>query len=204
MPSKGINEPWCTQSVVSSISRAGFERLNFRSDTKPAIVALKRAAGHILTPKFGTEIVPEEGSMGDSSSNGLAEHAVGEVKAKARRLAHGLKRLLGQELEPTHPVVTWLIQWAAMTINIGRRGLMVKHPGSDDMADLIDAASLSLARKSCGFQQESIRVTSRRGTCRECFWALHCTVMTSWSVEKMDQLIWPGHSVDFQSHSVWM
>ena len=43
--------------------------------------------------------------MGDSSSNGLAEHAVQEVKAKARSLAHGLKRLLGQELEPTHPVV---------------------------------------------------------------------------------------------------
>ena len=61
---------------------------------------------------------------------------------------------------------------------------MVQHPGSDDMADLVDAVSLSLARKSCGFQQESIRGTSSRGTCRECFWALHCTVMTLWSVEK--------------------
>ena len=40
------------------------------------------------------------------------------------------------------------------------------------MADLVDAVSLSLARKSCGFQQESIRVSSRRGTCRECFWAV--------------------------------
>ena len=58
-----------------------------------------------------------------ASSNGLAEHAVREVKAKARSLAHGLKRLQGQELEPTHPVVTWLIQWAAMTINIVRRGI---------------------------------------------------------------------------------
>ena len=104
--------------------------------------------GHILTSKFGTEIVPEEVSMGDSSSNGLAEHAVREVKAKARSLAHGLKRLLGQELESTHSVVTWLIQWA----------------------DPVDAASLSLVKGSCGFQQESIKVTSMRGTCRECFW----------------------------------
>ena len=185
MPSKGITEPWCAQAVASSVSRAGFGRLSFRSDTEPAIVALKRAAGHILTTKFGTEIVPEEASMGDSSSNGLAEHAVREVKAKARSLAHGLKRLLGQELEPTHPVVTWLIQWAAMTINIGRRGIDGKTPWE-------------------GFQQESIRVTSRRGTCRECFWALHCTVMTLWSVKQMDLLVWHGHSVDFQSHSVWM
>ena len=166
MPSKGITEPWCAQAVASCVSRAGFGRLSFRSDTEPAIVALKRAAGRILTTKFGTEIVPEESSMGDSSSNGLAEHAVREVKAKARSLAH--------------------------------------NTGSDDMADLVDAVLLSLARKSCGFQQESIRVTSRRGTCRECFWALHCTVMTLWSVKQMDLLVWPGHSVDFQSHSVWM
>ena len=109
MPSKGITEPWCAQAVASSVSRSGFGRLSFRNDTEQAIVALKRAAGHILTTKFGTEIVPEEASMGDSSSNGLAEHAVREVKAKARSLAHGLKRLLGQELEPTHPVVTWVV-----------------------------------------------------------------------------------------------
>ena len=96
--------------------------------TQPAIVALKRTAGHILTTKFGTEIVPEEASMGDGSSNGLEEHAAREAKAKARSLAHGLKRLLGQELEPTHPVVTWLIQWAAMTISIGRRGIDGKTP----------------------------------------------------------------------------
>ena len=38
-------------------------------------MALKRAAGHILTTKLGTEIVPEEASMGDSSSNGLAEQS---------------------------------------------------------------------------------------------------------------------------------
>ena len=30
---------------------------------------------------------------------------------------------------------------------------MVKHPGSDDTADPVDAVLLSLARKSCGFQQ---------------------------------------------------
>ena len=37
------------------------------------------------------------------------------------------------------------------------------------MADPVDAASLSLVKGFCGFQQESIRVTSMRGTCRECF-----------------------------------
>ena len=43
------------------------------------------------------------------------------------------------------------------------------------MADLVDAVSLSLARKFCGFQQVNMRVTPRKGIFRECFWALHCS-----------------------------
>ena len=85
MPSKGITEPWCAQAVASSVSRAGFGRLSFRSDTEPAILALKRVVGHLLTTKFGTEIVPEEASMGDSSSNGLAEHAVREGESEGAK-----------------------------------------------------------------------------------------------------------------------
>ena len=83
----------------------------------------------LLKNKFGTEIVPEGSSVGDSSSNGLAEHAVREVKAKARSLAYELKKLLGG-VEPNAkaPAVTWLVQWAAMTINIGRRGIDGKTP----------------------------------------------------------------------------
>ena len=83
MPSKGVTEPWCAQAVASSVSRAGFGRLSFRSDTEPAILALKRAAGHFLTTKFCTEIVPEEASMGDSSSNGLEEQKVAWPRAGA-------------------------------------------------------------------------------------------------------------------------
>ena len=64
IPSKGITQPWCAQAVASSVSRAGFGRLSFRSDTERAIVALKRAAGHILTTKFGTEIVPRRSVNG--------------------------------------------------------------------------------------------------------------------------------------------
>ena len=73
------------------------------------------------------------------------------------------------------------------------------------MADPVDAASLSLVKGSCGFQQERIRVTSMRGTCRECFWVLHCTsndIMVG--IKQMDLLVWHGHSVDFHNHNVWM
>ena len=37
------------------------------------------------------------------------------------------------------------------------------------MADPVGAASLSLVKGSCGFQQESIKVTSMRGTCQGVF-----------------------------------
>ena len=109
---------------------------------------------------------------------GLAEHAVREVKAKARSLAHGLKRLLGQELESTHPVVTWLIQWAAMTINIGRRGIDGKTPWERRHGRPCRRSIAEFGERILWLPTgESIRVTSMRGTCRECFWALHCTVM---------------------------
>ena len=84
MPASGVENPWCAETLAKKLSRAGFGRLVLRSDTEPSIIALKRAAAVLLKNKFGTEIVPEGSSVGDSSSNGLAEHAVREVKAKAR------------------------------------------------------------------------------------------------------------------------
>jgi len=92
------------------------------------MVALRRAIALQLTQKYGIAIVPEDASVGDSSGNGLAEHAVREIKAKTRSLAHALFRFLGIKLPTSHPTLTWLVAWAAMTINMGRRGLDGKTP----------------------------------------------------------------------------
>ena len=85
-------------------------------------MALKRRVGLLLTIEYGQEIVPEESATGVSQDNGLAENAVREVKAKVRSLAYVVKLMLGQAVEPNHPSFAWLIEWAALSMNIGRRG----------------------------------------------------------------------------------
>ena len=87
------------------------------------MVSLRRAVAQELTAKFGIAGVPEDASVGDSSGNGLTEHAVREIKAKTRSLAHAVFRLLGVRMESSHRALSWLVSWAAMTIYLGRRGL---------------------------------------------------------------------------------
>eukprot|EP00971_Amphidinium_carterae_P219806 4363775-Amphidinium_carterae.1 len=63
-----------------------------------------------------------EASKGDSSGNGLAEHAVRELKAKTRGLRLQVEELHDVSLQPTDSIVVWLVLFASMIINIGRRG----------------------------------------------------------------------------------
>jgi hypothetical protein len=68
------------------------------------------------------EVILEESAVGDSSGNGNAEMAVREVKAKTRSLRHQAEKLHGVEVGSDSPLVTWMVEYAANTINIGRRG----------------------------------------------------------------------------------
>ena len=102
MPCKGTGDPWCAKALAGTLARAGFARLVLRSDTEAAILALKRAAALILTTAVGTEVVMEDGSVGDSAGNGLAEQGVREIKAKTRSLAHAVRTRLGVRLGPQH------------------------------------------------------------------------------------------------------
>lgn len=123
LPCKGTAHPYCVKAVTAALARGGFARVCLRSDTEPAMVALRRAVGVRLTAEHGVEVMQENVSVGDSSGNGLAEDSVREVKAKARSLAHGVFKLLGVRLDANHKALPWLVQWAAITICIGRRGL---------------------------------------------------------------------------------
>ena len=45
-----------------------------------------------------------------------------EGKAKARTLSDALATVYNIEIKSIDPGVAWLVMWACMTINIGRRG----------------------------------------------------------------------------------
>eukprot|EP00971_Amphidinium_carterae_P280453 5567632-Amphidinium_carterae.1 len=64
-----------------------------------------------------------ESSRSDSSGNGLAEHdAVRELKAKTRGLRLQVEELHSITLCASDAIVVWMVLFAAMVINIGRRG----------------------------------------------------------------------------------
>ena len=48
--------------------------------------------------------------MGDSQSNGAAEQAVREVKAKVRSLKLAAEKLHKMTIGAEHPVVTWMVE----------------------------------------------------------------------------------------------
>ncbi len=93
----------------------------FPSDSEPAVLDLKRAGGAALKSEHGVDVVMEEIVVGDSSGNGAAELAAREVKAKVRAVRSEVDRLHGVEIKSDSPALTWLVEHAANTINIGRR-----------------------------------------------------------------------------------
>ena len=115
-------------------------------------------------------------------------------------LSHGALRLLHRvfpELDLDDSV------FGAMPINIGRRGIDGKTPWEQRHGQPCRRSIAEFGEKllwlPTGEHESHLDERYLPG-----FWALRCTVMTLWSVEKMDLLVWHGHSVDFQSHSVWM
>eukprot|EP00971_Amphidinium_carterae_P102307 2025557-Amphidinium_carterae.1 len=63
-----------------------------------------------------------EASKGDSSGNGLAEHSVRELKAKTSGLRLQVEELHNITLVQSDALVVWMVLFASMIINIGRRG----------------------------------------------------------------------------------
>ena len=51
------------------------------------------------------------------------KNPVREVKARVRPIASAVKKLTGLLIKPDMPVSAWLIMRAAMSMNVGRKGL---------------------------------------------------------------------------------
>ena len=100
VPKQGVENRWCGRACAFMLSRAGFARVELRSDTEPALIAPRTAIGCHLPGQFGTDVLPQGISVVDSAGNGLAEQSVREVKAKARSLAHAVFVLLNVTLDP--------------------------------------------------------------------------------------------------------
>ena len=115
VPAKGDGVLWVNERCARWVDDLGFQKVTFKSDQEPSIIALIAAIKRCREP--GAQTIVEHSPVGESQSNGAAERAVGEVKGMIRTLRVGLDRKLDAKLEANHVIFPWLIEHAGVLIS---------------------------------------------------------------------------------------
>jgi hypothetical protein len=105
---------------VGIIDESGYigEKITFKSDQEPSIVALKNA---VSAARIG-ETVPIESPVRASKSNGMMENAVKIWQGQLRTVKHFVEARVGKSIEPGSALLTWLIPFCANILNKFRIG----------------------------------------------------------------------------------
>ena len=100
---------------------SGFTEVLVRSDTEPAILAMKESAATALR-LAGANVKTDESALCDSHSNGIAVSAVKDAKDAVRTNLACLVRRFKQEFPRKHPFVIWLVKYSVAMVKRCRRG----------------------------------------------------------------------------------
>ena len=122
LPNKGTAHPWCVQASVRAIEATGDAKIILRSDTEPAILHLKRRAAVECRVRHGMTVMIDDTTEYESHDNGLAGMAVREIKGVARSVRVALSELYKKDISSKHPVLPWLVSYAARQITCGQIG----------------------------------------------------------------------------------
>ena len=121
-PSKGTEHPYSGKAVLGALNKFGYRKMILKTDQEPAI---KKLAQEI---KNGcpSEIILENSQKYVSQSNGEAERAVQSVQGMIRTLKEHVEYKAQMKIPSTHPSLAWLVEYAAILMNlyqIGEDGL---------------------------------------------------------------------------------
>ena len=117
-------EKGATESMVKYgvgiIDESGYigEKITFKSDQEPSIVALKHA---VSAARIG-ETVPIESPVRSSKANGMMENAVKIWQGQLRTIKHYVETRVAKTIEPGSALFTWLIPFCADILNKFRIG----------------------------------------------------------------------------------
>ena len=116
---KGVSES-IVKYVKDILDQSGYEgeKLTFKTDQEPSIVALKRAVAAARTG----ETVPIESPVRASKSNGMMESAVGIWQGQLRTIKHYTEEKLKRRIEVDSVLFSWLIPFCADIMNKFRVG----------------------------------------------------------------------------------
>ena len=101
IPAKGVNFPSCekvVKMIVKDLDNLGYNRVVFRCDNEPSILALFRAVKLAWTG----DVVQETSTEGDPRSNGAAESSANVVKGHVRSIKLAVESASGVGMSADH------------------------------------------------------------------------------------------------------
>ena len=107
----GKTSVYAVSYVLSCLRETGYRRAVLKSDGEPSIKE------EVRSKASGIEVVVRETRTGDKRSNGIAEVGVRETKRQCRALLSTLEERLGTKLDPSHPLLTWLVRHATFCLS---------------------------------------------------------------------------------------
>ncbi len=124
VPVKGDDEDhYVADLIASDIAFMGHVKLLIKSDNEPALLKLAEAAlvkircqvqkGESSVKNVSSEQAAEH----ESASNGGTECGIRSVRGLFRTIKLCTQRRIGQEIPPTHPLSTWLLEHVCLLLN---------------------------------------------------------------------------------------
>jgi hypothetical protein len=125
VPCKGADEDgYVVNLLVADISWLGHVRLILKSDQEVSLLALVTQTLKVM--KFKVEglesLTTEQSAAYESQSNGATEVAVRAMRGVIRTLRLCLEARVGKKIPDGHPLMAWLMEHAALLLNVTVRG----------------------------------------------------------------------------------
>ena len=110
---------YVSQRVMAFMKEVGVEYgdLTVKSDQEPAIQKVIEDVGKLRAIAGGGKYVVENSPVGSSASNGVIERGIQAISGQARVLLDALESRCGVEIEYGHPILCYIIEYAAFLIN---------------------------------------------------------------------------------------
>ena len=116
-PGKSTKEEEYSDQIVercqNCVNSLGYKRVAMKSDQEKSMSALQQR----VQKGVNCEMVLTNSKKYDSKSNGKIEKAVQDVEGQVRTLKLHLENRIGEKIPPKHPMIHWMVEYAAETIN---------------------------------------------------------------------------------------
>ena len=113
--------------ISEDIKYLDYHKIILKCDQESSITALRDRV-RLARAATGAQTIPEDAPKGESQANGVVEKAVQEVEDMVATLLSALEFRLDRRLPLDAPVLAWLVEYAATSINHFREGRDKKTP----------------------------------------------------------------------------